>query len=90
MPRACLPHQQANAKQEINALVAGAAPGARGAVLASFYTVSYAGLVLPSVVAGLLITYQGMTTAVNRFSAAAALLCVLLLICNVRAGHPRE
>ncbi|GAA2444440.1 MFS transporter [Actinomadura vinacea] len=70
--------------QEINALVAGAAPDARGAVLAAFYTISYAGLVLPSVGAGLLITYQGMTAAVNEFSLAAGLMCALILALNLR------
>ncbi len=66
-----------------------------GAVLAAFFTVTYIGLGVPAIVAGLLVTYQGTSTAVAEFSVAAAVLCLIALVLNMirrseSAGAARE
>lgn len=70
--------------QQITAAVTAEAPESRGAVLATFYTIVYAGLGLPAVAAGLRVRYQGMARAMNAFAPAAAVVCVPIL-----AVHPR-
>ena len=70
-----------------NAAVAAEAPEAHGSVLATFCTITYAGLRLPAIAAGLLVTYQGMSAAVDEFSVAATIACALILAFNLRAGH---
>ncbi|MEV0490583.1 hypothetical protein [Streptomyces atratus] len=59
-------------------------PEARGPVPVTFCTIVYAGLGLPAVAAGPLVTYQGMAPAMDEFAPAAAVGCVLIL-----AVHPR-
>lgn len=77
----------AGGMRQINHAVSVSAPEAHGAVLATFYTVTYAGLGLPAVGAGLLVTHQGMAPALNEFSVAAAAACVLILALNLRSGR---
>lgn len=85
----------AGGMQRVGAAVAARAPETSGAVLAAFFTVTYIGLGVPAIVAGLLVTYQGTSTAVAEFSVAAAVLCLIALVLNMirrseSAGAARE
>ncbi len=57
----------AGGMQRVGAAVAARAPEMSGAVLAAFFTVTYIGLGVPAIVDGLLVTYQGTSTAVAEF-----------------------
>lgn len=79
----------AGGMQRVGAAVAVRAPESSGAVLAAFFTVTYIGLGVPAIAAGLLVTYQGTATAVAEFSVAAAALCLITLILNmIRRSEP--
>ncbi|MET9386993.1 MFS transporter [Streptomyces sp. NPDC002928] len=73
--------------QQINSALAAEAPEARGTVLAAFYTIIYAGLGLPAVAAGLLVTLQGMASAVAEFSLAAVAACAVIMVVNLREAR---
>ncbi|MGW1026804.1 MFS transporter [Streptomyces sp. NPDC002577] len=70
--------------QQINGALVTEAPEVRGTVLAAFYTITYAGLGLPIIAVGLLVTLQGMAAAVVEFSLAAAVACAVIMIANRR------
>ena len=62
-----------------------------GGVLAAFFTVSYAGLAIPSIIAGIAITLQGMQTAIIELSIIGTLLCLAVMGFNLRgAREPAE
>ncbi|MFC8257605.1 hypothetical protein ACFUNF_08170 [Streptomyces sp. NPDC057291] len=76
--------------QQITAAVSAEAPEVRGAVLAMFYTIFYAGLGLPDIGAGLLVRYQGTGPAMNEFALGAAVVCVLILAVHPWVGRRPE
>ncbi|WP_254622663.1 hypothetical protein [Rhodococcus sp. W8901] len=69
--------------QRVSTAVALHARGSSGAVLAAFFTLTYVGLGVPAIAAGLLVTYQGLSTAVVEFSLVAAVTCLIALALNM-------
>ncbi|MGF7121544.1 MFS transporter [Rhodococcus sp. AG1013] len=69
--------------QRVSTAVALHARESSGAVLAAFFTLTYVGLGVPAIAAGLLVTYQGMSTAVAEFSLVAAVSCLIALALNM-------
>ncbi|MEV6163415.1 MFS transporter [Streptomyces sp. NPDC052052] len=73
--------------QQVNGVLVTEAPEVRGSVLAALYTIVYAGLGVPVIAVGLLITLQGMDAAVVEFSLAAVAACVVIMIAQRRAAR---
>ncbi|MFD1812960.1 MFS transporter [Rhodococcus gannanensis] len=70
--------------RSVNASVTTHAPGSQGGVLGAFYVVSYVGLAVPIVVAGLAITAWGTGTAVTALGLIGAALCTAILLVGGR------
>ena len=77
--------------KRVNAAARTHARESHGGVLAAFFTVSYAGLAIPSIIAGIAITIQGMQTAIIELSIIGTLLCLAVMGFNLRgAREPAE
>ncbi|WP_092805459.1 MFS transporter [Rhodococcus globerulus] len=77
----------AGGMKRVNAAARAHARESHGAILAAFFTVSYAGLAIPSILAGIAITVQGMQTAIIELSIIGTLLCLVMMTFNVRAAR---
>ena len=81
----------AGGMKRVNAAARTHARESHGGVLAAFFTVSYAGLAIPSIIAGIAITIQGMQTAIIELSIIGTLLCLAVMGFNLRgAREPAE
>ncbi|QEM29803.1 MFS transporter [Rhodococcus qingshengii] len=81
----------AGGMKRVNAAARTHARESHGGVLAAFFTVSYAGLAIPSIIAGIAITLQGMQTAIIELSIIGTLLCLAVMGFNLRgAREPAE
>jgi nitrate/nitrite transporter NarK len=75
----------AGSMRELNAAAFTHAPREQGAVIAAMFTVGYLGLAVPSLIAGLAITMQGMSVAIFETAAVGVVLCAALVVVGVRA-----
>lgn len=64
----------------VNAAVVAHAPGSQGGVIAAFYVVSYVGLAVPILAAGVAITAWGTATAVTALGVVGAVLATAILV----------
>lgn len=69
----------AGGMQRVGTAVATRARDTGGAVLAAFFTITYLGTGVPAVAAGLLMTWQGTSTAIAGFATATAVVCLTAL-----------
>lgn len=77
----------AGGMKRVNAAARIHARESHGGVLAAFFTVSYAGLAIPSIIAGIAITIQGMQTAIIELSIVGVLLCLAVMGFNLRGAR---
>ncbi|MFF0817116.1 MFS transporter [Rhodococcus sp. NPDC003318] len=73
--------------RSVNAAVVVHAPGSQGGVLAAFYVVSYVGLAVPILAAGVAITAWGTGTAVTVLGVLGAVLCAAILVLGAVTGR---
>ncbi|MGW0043144.1 MFS transporter [Rhodococcus sp. NPDC003348] len=72
--------------RSVNAAVLEHAPGSQGAVIGAFFAVSYVGLAVPAICAGVAITAWGMRTAVIGLAVIGVVLCAGTLVAGGRSG----
>ena len=75
----------AGSMRELNAAAFTHAPREQGAVIAAMFTVGYLGLAVPSLIAGMAATLQGMSAAIFETAAVGVVLCAALVVVGVRA-----